>query len=69
MARAASLDTDDPSRDWVGLTKEGSHDPYLIAKRITTEDVILAVRDAHVLGIHYPAEQVLMLFAPKIDHS
>ena len=56
MARAASLDTNDPSRDWVGLTKGDSRDPYLIAKRIKTEDVILAIRDAHVSGIHFPSE-------------
>ena len=56
LARAASLCTDDPSRDWYGLTKEEFQDPYLIAKRITTDDVVLAVRDAYELGVRFTAD-------------
>lgn len=46
IAQASSLFSDDPSRDWVGITYKYNEDPYLMAKRITPQDVILAVRDA-----------------------
>lgn len=46
IAEASSLVTDDPSRDWVGLTHKLDEDPFLQSKRITAEDIILTVRDA-----------------------
>ena len=46
IAQASSLFSDDPSRDWVGITYKNNQDPFLLAKRVTPQDVILAVRDA-----------------------
>jgi hypothetical protein len=46
IARASSLVSDDPRRDWIGLTCNLDEDPFLLAKRITAEDIILTVRDA-----------------------
>jgi hypothetical protein len=46
IAEASSLVTDDPSRDWVGLTHKSDEDPFLLSKRVTAEDIILTVRDA-----------------------
>lgn len=46
IARASSLVSGDPSRDWIGLTCKLDEDPFLLAKRIKAEDVILTVRDA-----------------------
>lgn len=46
IAEASSLVTDDPSRDWVGLTHKLDEDPFLLSKRVTAEDIILTVRDA-----------------------
>lgn len=46
IAKASSLVSDNPSRDWVGLNNKSEKDPFLLAKRITSEDIILTVRDA-----------------------
>ena len=43
IAKASSLVSDDPSRDWVGLTHKSGEDPFLRAKRITAKDVINTV--------------------------
>lgn len=43
FARAASLYTRDPERDLIGVNDES--DPYLLAKRIISEHIVLAVRD------------------------
>lgn len=45
IAKASSLVSSDPSRDWIGLTCKLDKDPFLLAKRITSEDVILTVRN------------------------
>ncbi|WP_152558003.1 dsDNA nuclease domain-containing protein [Methanosarcina soligelidi] len=44
--KASSRISDNPSRDWVGLMCKLGDDPFLHAKRITVEDIILVVRDA-----------------------
>jgi hypothetical protein len=46
IAVASSLVTGDPSRDWIGLTRQLDEDPFLLAKRVTVADIILTVRDA-----------------------
>ena len=46
IAQASSLVSAQPDRDWIGLTRQESENPYLLAKRITTEDLILTIRDA-----------------------
>lgn len=45
VAQASSLVSSDPSRDWIGLTRHLHPDPLLLAKRITADDITLAVRD------------------------
>jgi hypothetical protein len=45
VAQASSLVSSDPSRDWIGLTRQLHADPLLLAKRITADDITLAVRD------------------------
>lgn len=45
IAEASSLVSNDPRRDWIGLTCKLDKDPLLLAKRITSEDVILTVRN------------------------
>lgn len=44
--KASSMVSDVPSRDWVGLTCKLDDDPFLLAKRVTVEDIILVVREA-----------------------
>ena len=56
MERAASLQSDDPIRHCVGLTSIDEVDPRLLAKRVCTNDIILAVRDACDTGIQYLEE-------------
>lgn len=56
IAEASSLVTDDPCRDWVGLTRKLDDDPFLIAKRVTAEDIILTVRDAQGTGFRFLPE-------------
>ena len=56
IAEASSLVTDDPSRDWVGLTHKLDEDPFLLAKRVTAEDIILTVRDAQDPGFRFLPE-------------
>jgi hypothetical protein len=46
IAKASSLVSHNSSRDWIGLTCKLDEDPFLLAKKITAEDVILIVRDA-----------------------
>lgn len=46
IAKASSLVSNDPSRDWIGLTCKLDKDPYLLAKRITCEDIVLTIRNA-----------------------
>jgi hypothetical protein len=56
IAQASSLVTDDPSRDWIGLTRHEHQDPLLLAKRITAEDIILTVRDARGAAFRFLPE-------------
>ncbi|NMC31217.1 MAG: DUF4297 domain-containing protein [Veillonellaceae bacterium] len=48
VARASSLVSRSPSRSWVGVIPEAQADPFLLAKRITAEDLILTISDANV---------------------
>ncbi|MCK4499666.1 DUF4297 domain-containing protein, partial [Candidatus Babeliales bacterium] len=43
---ASSMVSNDPSRDWAGLIYKLDENPFLLAKRITAEDIILTIRDA-----------------------
>lgn len=45
VSKASSLYTEDPSRHWVGLNSARNQDPFLRAKRITAEDVMLIIRE------------------------
>ena len=58
VSSAASLSTDNPSRDWVGLTKEAEKNPYLLAKRVTRDDILLVVRDALTTYSYFPIDLV-----------
>ncbi len=53
IAEASSLIADDPSRDWVGLTCKLDEEPFLLAKRVTAEDIILTIRDARDPVFHF----------------
>ena len=46
IAQASSLVSGEPNRDWIGLTRQATENPFLLAKRITPEDLILTIRDA-----------------------
>ena len=46
ISQASSLVSADPRRDWIGLNRQTKEDPFLLAKRITPEDITLTVRDA-----------------------
>lgn len=50
IAQASSLVSADPDRDWIGLAARANEDPYLLAKRVTTNDVVLTVRDTNFSG-------------------
>ncbi|MBW2689370.1 MAG: DUF4297 domain-containing protein [Deltaproteobacteria bacterium] len=56
IAEASSLIVDDPSRDWVGLTRKLDEDPFLLAKRVTAEDIVLTVRDGQGSGFRFLPE-------------
>ncbi len=56
IAQASSLVSADPTRDWIGLTRQTNEDPFLFAKRITTEDITLTVRDALASGFRFLPE-------------
>jgi len=56
IAEASSLVSDDPSRDWVGLTRKLDEDPFLLSKRVTAEDIVLTVRDARGPVFHFLPE-------------
>ena len=56
IAQASSLVSEEPSRDWIGLTRQKNDNPFLLAKRITTEDIILTVRDAHSSQFYFLPE-------------
>lgn len=56
IAKASSLVSDDPTRDWIGLTCKLNENPFLLAKRITSEDVKLIVRDNLCPGFNYLPE-------------
>ena len=56
VAQAASLFTDDPSRDWIGLTSLREEDPYLLSKRVTVDDIALAIDAASTPGTIFPSE-------------
>lgn len=56
IAQASSLVSDKPDRDWIGLTHQASDNPFLLAKRITTEDLILTIRDARGSQFHFLPE-------------
>jgi len=50
ISQASSLVSADPRRDWIGLNRQTKDDPFLLAKRITPEDITLTVRDAEDLA-------------------
>jgi hypothetical protein len=56
IAQASSLVSADPARDWIGLTRQTNEDPFLFAKRITTDDINLTVRDAVATGFSFLPE-------------
>lgn len=56
IAGASSLVSDDPSRDWIGLTNKQSMDPLLIAKCIKTEKIVLTIRDNRLPAFCYLPE-------------
>jgi hypothetical protein len=56
IAEASSLVSKDPSRDWMGLNWKSQEDPFLLAKRITVENITLTIRDAQDSGFHYLPE-------------
>lgn len=56
IAQASSLVSSDPSRDWVGLTQTPSQDPMLLSKKVSAEDINLAIRDSQGPAIYFPAE-------------
>lgn len=56
IALASALISDDPGRDWYGLTNKENKDPYLLAKRIIAEDIILTIRDVCDYGFSFLQE-------------
>lgn len=56
IAMASSLVAYDSSRDWVGLTHKLDEEPFLLSKRVTTEEIILTVRDARGPEFHFLPE-------------
>lgn len=56
VAQASSLVSSNPSRDWIGLTQNLHQDPLLLAKRITVNDITLAVRDAQGAAFRFLPE-------------
>lgn len=56
METAASLHSKDPLRHCVGINSSRDDDPYLRAKRVTANDIELAIQDACYMGVHYPEE-------------
>jgi len=67
IAQASSLVTDDPSRDWVGLTCNLNDDPLLMAKRITKDEIVLTVRDALGSGFYFLPDLLTMQVGSSID--
>ena len=67
IAEASSLIVDDPSRDWVGLTRKLDEDPFLLAKRVTAEDIILTVRDGQGSGFRFLPELVSLQLGSTSD--
>jgi len=53
LSSAASLETNNPTRDLIGLIHEVQGDPYLLAKRVSAENAILAIRDAYENEIQF----------------
>lgn len=56
VAQASSLVSNNPSQNWISLTRNLHQDPLLLAKRITANDITLAVRDARGTAFHFLPE-------------
>lgn len=70
IAQASSLVSDQPDRDWIGLTSQANENPFLLAKRITAADLILTIREARSSQFHFlPALASLKLgsVADRLD--
>jgi len=67
IAQASSLVSADPTRDWIGLTRQTNEDPFLLAKRITTQDITLTIRDTRVSGFCFSPELASLKLGSAAD--